>query len=50
VGAQAAFDEADAIMQSGLLNFRCESEGFLTVEEDTYLIHRREAHSLIDLK
>jgi tetratricopeptide (TPR) repeat protein len=47
---RAAFDEADAIMQSGLLNLRCESEGFLTVEEDTYLIHRREAHGLLYLK
>jgi len=48
--ARAAFDEAETIMQSALLNRLSESEGFLTREEHTYLIHRREARSLLDLK
>ena len=48
--AQAAFDEAEAIMQSGLLNRLSESEGFSTYQERTYLIHRREAQSLLGLK
>jgi tetratricopeptide (TPR) repeat protein len=48
--ARAAFDEAEAIMQSRLLNRLSESEGFLAQDERTYLIHRREAQSLLSLK
>ena len=48
--ARAAFDEAEAIMQSALLDRLSESEGFLDQGEHTYLIQRREAQSLLGLK
>jgi hypothetical protein len=48
--ARATFDEAEAIMQSRLLDRLNESEGFLDQSERTYLIHRREAQSLLGLK
>jgi eukaryotic-like serine/threonine-protein kinase len=46
--ARNAFDEAEAMMKSALLDRLNESEGFLAQDERTYLIHRREAQALLD--
>ena len=50
VEARATFDEAEAITRWRLLKQLPESEGFLTVDERTCLIHRREAQALLGMK
>jgi eukaryotic-like serine/threonine-protein kinase len=48
--ARVAFDEAESIVQSNLLKRLNESEGFLSLDERTCLILRREALALLGPK
>jgi tetratricopeptide (TPR) repeat protein len=48
--ARATFDKADAMTKQRLLKRVDEFEGFLTVDERTCLIHRREAQALFGLE